>query len=223
MMTVELLIYDFDGVIADSENLANSALQAVLAGHGCAMPLDEVIARFMGKREADVVLELQELTGQPPDLLRVQVRQATHAALAKVQEVPGARATIEACSATAYCIGSSSSLERLRFCLGQLGMSPLFESRVFSAEQVSRGKPAPDVFLLAAQQMGVPATSALVIEDSVGGIVAARSAGMRAFGLTAVTHQSTEAKRRMLVAGAEAVFDSHHELRLALKEMLAKP
>ena len=218
--SVELLIYDFDGVIADSEVSATITLQRVLAEHGCSMELDGVMQHFMGKREQDVIAAMRHLTGSPePDLSR-EFREATLNALANLSEVPGARATIEAFPCLARCIASSSSRKRLDFCLDRLGMWGLFDENVFSAEQVACGKPSPDIFLFAAQAMGFAPAQALVIEDSVGGVTAARAAGMRAFGITAASHIQPETAERLFAAGAEAVFSSHPQLCNAILQLV---
>ena len=112
-----------------------------------------------------------------------------------------------------FCVASSSDPVRLRRSLGLTGLLPLFEGRVFSSAQVARGKPFPDLFLFAAERMGIAPDNCLVIEDSVPGVQAARAAGMRVVGFTGGGHWSHDrAGRDLLAAGAATVFSAHADL-----------
>jgi HAD superfamily hydrolase (TIGR01509 family) len=111
------------------------------------------------------------------------------------------------------CVASSSPPERIRASLRIVGYADLFGARVYSATEVARGKPAPDLFLHAARTLGVAPRTCLVIEDSVPGVVAARSAGMTAFGFTGGAHAyGREYRERLAEAGAVAIFDDMREL-----------
>jgi beta-phosphoglucomutase-like phosphatase (HAD superfamily) len=111
------------------------------------------------------------------------------------------------------CVASSSPPERIRASLRIVGYADLFGARVFSAAEVTRGKPAPDLFLHAARQLGAPPAACLVIEDSAPGVVAARRAGMTAFGFTGGAHaHGRKYRERLAEAGAVAIFDDMREL-----------
>jgi beta-phosphoglucomutase-like phosphatase (HAD superfamily) len=119
--------------------------------------------------------------------------------------VEGAREYLNAFAEVPRCIASSSPLERIDVCLVTLGLAEWFEGRVFSASQVARGKPHPDVFLYAAERMSVPAADALVLEDSVGGVRAGVAAGMTVIGLVAASHIRDGHAARLTAAGAHHV------------------
>jgi beta-phosphoglucomutase-like phosphatase (HAD superfamily) len=118
------------------------------------------------------------------------------------------------------CIASSSSPERLALSLDVLNMTSLFEGRVFSASNVARGKPHPDIFLHAAEQLGVPPSDCIVIEDSVGGVTAARAAGATAIGFAAAGHIKPGFDARLKEAGADYVVASFAELDSILRALL---
>ncbi len=109
------------------------------------------------------------------------------------------------------CVASSTSLEPLRHNLALAGLIDLFDPHIFSASQVARGKPEPDVFLFAAAQMDVAPARCLVLEDSVPGVLAARAAGMRVAGFTGASHDKPGLRERLLAAGAAAVVEDYAE------------
>jgi HAD superfamily hydrolase (TIGR01509 family) len=111
-----------------------------------------------------------------------------------------------------YCLASSSDPDRIRLTLAITGLDRFFADRVYDASMVAHGKPAPDLFLLIAGNMGKAAPRALVVEDSVSGIVAAKAAGMKVWGFTGGSHcAGRDTARRLLAAGADRVFDSMAE------------
>jgi HAD superfamily hydrolase (TIGR01509 family) len=111
-----------------------------------------------------------------------------------------------------YCLASSSDAERIRLTLTVTGLTRFFSDRVYDASMVAHGKPAPDLFLLIAGKMGAAAPRALVVEDSVSGIVAAKAAGMKVWGFTGGSHcAGRDTARQLLAAGADRVFDSMAE------------
>lgn len=116
------------------------------------------------------------------------------------------------------CIASSSAHRRLQASLATIGLLDQFAGRVFSADDVSRGKPFPDLFLFAASKMGIAPASALVIEDSPHGVEAARAAGMTAIGLVAGGHVAHDLGERLTRAGALAVVRSYQDLSMLLKD-----
>jgi HAD superfamily hydrolase (TIGR01509 family) len=184
------LIFDFDGVIADSEAIANTVLAETVTALGHATTLDQALVRYSGKRWADVMAEIKAATGKPlpADFSGELKRSTLDRFRTDLKEVSGATDFIRKFSDIPRCIASSSSMDRLQLCLSILGLEAEFEGRVFSADMVARGKPHPDIFLLAAGKLGATPSECLVIEDSTGGIKAAVAAGMTAIGLCAASH-----------------------------------
>ncbi|HWK85071.1 MAG TPA: HAD-IA family hydrolase, partial [Caldimonas sp.] len=169
------MIFDFDGVIADSEALANVVLAEHVSALGSPTTLDDALERYSGKRWQDVMAEIERHLDRP---LPAEFSESLAAATLRrfetdLKEVDGARAFLRRFAGVPRCIASSSSLDRIRLCLRVLGMTEEFGGRVFSAESVARGKPHPDIFLFSAAQLATAPHDCLVIEDSVGGIRAA--------------------------------------------------
>jgi beta-phosphoglucomutase-like phosphatase (HAD superfamily) len=188
--TLGALIFDFDGVIADSEALANTVLAEFITDLGHPTNLDDSLEHYSGRRWDDAIAAIQSVIGKPlpasfSDDLKAAVLDRFRTDLV---EVSGAGKFIRAFADLPRCIASSSSIDRLQLCLSILGLTDTFGSNVFSADMVPRGKPHPDIFLLAADRLGVSPKSCLVIEDSASGIRAAVAAGMTAVGLCAASH-----------------------------------
>ena len=187
---VGALIFDFDGVIADSEAIANTVLAETVTGLGHATTLDQALTRYMGRRWGEVVAEIEAAIGKPlPGNFSDQLKLATlNRFRTDLKEVSGATDFIRRFSHIPRAIASSSSIDRLQLCLSVLALEAEFGNHVFSADMVARGKPHPDIFLYAASKLGANPKECLVIEDSVGGIRAAVAAGMTAVGLSAASH-----------------------------------
>ncbi|MFJ3913016.1 HAD family hydrolase [Streptomyces vinaceus] len=183
---VELVIFDCDGVLVDTERLAVRLQLELGAELGWPLTEDEVVERFIGRSEESIVGQIAERLGAQGarlwwKLLIQRHRDAVDLALEPVAGLPEALEGITAL-ALATCVASSGSHEKMRHTLGRTGLYGHFEGRVYSASEVSRGKPAPDLFLHAARRMGVDPAACVVVEDSGPGVRAARAAGMRAFG-----------------------------------------
>ena len=178
----ELVIFDCDGVLVDSERIAVRVEAEFLRELGWPLSEAELVERFMGRpaRFMDDAIEAR-LAGRLPedwkDRFHRRYRKAFAAELAPVDGVVEAldRITVPT------CVASSGSHDKLRFTLGHTGLRPRFEGRIFSGDEVARGKPAPDLFLHAAARMGAEPARCAVVEDSRYGVLAARAAGMRAF------------------------------------------
>jgi HAD superfamily hydrolase (TIGR01509 family) len=208
------IIYDFDGVIADSEVLANVVLAEAVSSLGLPTTLDDSITRYMGKRWAEVVAAVEAGTGQslPQDFLDA-LKLATLARFRDaLQPVPGVLDFITKFAALPRCIASSSSFERLQLCMDVLAFGHHFPGAVFSADLVARGKPHPDIFLYAAEKIGVAAEHCLVVEDSPNGVRAGVAAGMCVVGLCAGAHIRPGHAERLRDAGAGDVFDTWAEV-----------
>jgi HAD superfamily hydrolase (TIGR01509 family) len=208
------LIFDFDGVIADSEALANAVLAEFVTNFGQPTTLDEALERYSGRRWDDVLAAIESAAGKPlPANFSDELRTATLDRFRKdLREVRGATDFIRRFSARPRCIASSSSIDRLQLCLSLLDLEDSFGGNVFSADMVSRGKPHPDLFLFAAEKLGVDPASCLVIEDSASGVKAAVAAGMTAVGLCAGSHIRPGHDFRLREAGATHLAGSWDEI-----------
>jgi len=198
------LIFDFDGVIADSEALANTVLAETVTSLGHATTLDQALARYSGRRWDEVLTEIEAAIGAPlPADFSGELKRATLARFrTDLKEVRGATKFIERFRQLPRGIASSSSIDRLELCLSVLGLQAQFGDNVFSADMVERGKPHPDIFLLAADRLAASPQACLVIEDSASGIRAAVAAGMTAVGLCAASHIREGHERKLREAGA---------------------
>ncbi len=212
-MIPKLLIFDFDGVVADSETLACGIAAAYATELGAPMSAAEGLTLLMGRRVADVAALIAGRGGTVPEDFAEQLLERTLSCFAtSLEPVPGVRQFLESQAGIPHCIASSSSHARLNASLARIGLSDWFKDRVFSVDDVSRGKPFPDVFLHAAKVMGQSPADTLVIEDSVGGVTAGVAAGMQVVGLLAGTHVKHDTIERLREAGAVAVVRSYVEL-----------
>jgi HAD superfamily hydrolase (TIGR01509 family) len=204
------IIFDFDGVIADSEVLSNTTLAEIITELGVPTTLDDAYRDYMGKRFHEVIAAIEQALGRSlPDGFADDYQRRTLARFrSELRAIEGVRDFIARFSALPRCIASSSSPDRLALCLEVLGMEALFEGRVFSASLVARGKPHPDIFLHAAAAIGVPPDQCIVIEDSAGGVIAARAAGATVIGLLAAGHIRDGHAAVLTGAGAHYVVDS---------------
>jgi len=218
-----LLIFDFDGVIADSEVLSNSVLAETISALGVPTSVDDCYRLYMGKRVPEITVAIAELTGRAlPDNFIDSLQSATMQRFRReLRAVSGVHDFIDAFIDVPRCIASSSAPARLAVCLEVLGLQARFGANVFSAEQVARGKPHPDIFLFAAQKMGVAPAHCIVIEDSAGGVQAALAAGMNAIGLTAASHIREGHAEILKQAGAQYVAASFDEARHITRRLLA--
>lgn len=184
-MTPSLVIFDCDGVLVDTERLANQILAKLITELGFPISGPDCQKRFMGRTLESVKGMVEELTGCTlPDDWPDYVRKLDLEAFEKgVEAIPGIENLLDELDRMEipYCVGSSGEYRKMRATLGSSGLLPRLEGKLFSAQDCERGKPAPDVFLLAANKMGHEPENCVVIEDSVPGVTAARAAGMRAY------------------------------------------
>ena len=180
---IALVIFDCDGVLVDTERIAVRIDVAVLAELGWKMSEAEVIERFMGKSDDAMTREIEAHTGRKlPESWEAPFRHLYREAFAaELQPVPGVVEALDAITLPT-CVASSGTHEKIRYTLGLTGLYDRFAGRIFSVDDVRRGKPAPDLFLHAASRMGAVPERCVVVEDSPYGVQAARAAGMRAFG-----------------------------------------
>ena len=202
----ELIIFDCDGVLIDSEAIACRADSACLAEIGIALPADEIMERYLGISATAMCADIEQrfrrtLPADFAETLRLRVAAAFESGLIPIAGVEAVLAALP----QRHCVASSSAPERLRHSLSLAGLLRCFEPHVFSATEVARGKPAPDLFLFAAASMQVAPVGCVVIEDSVPGVQAAVAAGMRAIGFTGGSHCRPGHAERLRAAGAVAV------------------
>lgn len=206
-MRYKAILFDFDGVIADSEWLSNAVLADYVTALGRPTTLEQSYQRYMGKRHSDVMRQIaSDITGPLPARVETELSDAIMARLARdLTEVPGIAALLGQLGDLPIAIASSSALDRLQMSLRKLGLTAHFGPHVYSAESVPNGKPAPDIYLLAAKALGVPAPACLVIEDSPSGVRAGKSAGMTVIGFTGGSHSQPDHAQRLIDAGADLV------------------
>ncbi|WP_326657202.1 HAD family hydrolase [Streptomyces sp. NBC_00385] len=180
---IELVIFDCDGVLVDSERIAVRV--QVSLGNELGWPLteDEVVDRFIGRSHASIREQVAARLGEQiaatwSERFEQLHREAVDTDLAPVEGLPEALDAVT----LPTCVASSGSHDKMRHTLGRTGLYERFAGRIYSATEVAHGKPAPDLFLHAARQMGVHPAACVVVEDSQPGVRAARAAGMRAFG-----------------------------------------
>ncbi len=182
----ELIIFDCDGVLVDSEPIANRVMAEAVTALGWPLTTEDCIVRFKGHHFDTVVAVIEDRLGRPvPGDWVPNLRVATGTAFEReLQLVAGVVKVLDvvAASGTAYCVASQGPLEKMAVSLGVTGLRARFEGRIFSAYQVERGKPHPDLFLFAAETLGFAPPRCLVIEDSPLGVTAARAAGMSVLG-----------------------------------------
>jgi HAD superfamily hydrolase (TIGR01509 family) len=186
----DLVVFDCDGVLVDSEGISNAVLVQMLAREGLELTVAESRERHQGKLLGEIVAVVEAELGRPlpPDWPPEYERERDAAFRERLQPVPGARAAVEAVRRTgaAICVASQGRVAKTELTLTLTGLRDLFpDGTLFSAEQVPRGKPHPDLFLHAARSMGADPARCAVVEDSASGVQAARAAGMRVLGYTA--------------------------------------
>jgi HAD superfamily hydrolase (TIGR01509 family) len=181
--SVELVIFDCDGVLVDSERLAIKIDVQVLDELGWPLSEAEVVERFVGRSDRDMqaAIEAQLQRTLPADWGEQVRRRYREVFETELVPVPGVVQALHRIGELT-CVASSGTHEHLRYTLGLTGLYERFAGRIFSSQDVAAGKPAPDLFLYAAEQMGCAADRCVVVEDSRSGVEAARAAGMRVLG-----------------------------------------
>lgn len=209
-----LLIFDCDGVILDSMPLHTEVESAFYRSRGIDIKPQELVRRFSGVPLVEEFKILEQETGckLPPELeveitamkkdvfrQRLQIIDGIDEVLQKLEDIP-------------RCIATGMRLDELNHALNIVNLYGDFAPHLFSSEMVSKGKPAPDLFLHAAEKMNQPPKDCLVIEDGVPGVQAGRAAGMRVLGFIGGSHCDHEHAERLRAAGADLVFADMREL-----------
>lgn len=214
---IDLVIFDFDGVVVDSEIVSNRVLAEVATELGQPMTASEAVSFFGGTTLSQQVAKLEGLVGRPlGDAFAVALHRRTLDALATVRPIHGIERFLAWLDTTPVCIGSTSASDRIEHCLKAVGLTERFRGHVFSVSMVQRNKPSPDIFLHAARCMGARPERTLIIEDSVHGVQAGIAAGMRVIGLTAASHISATHGDRLRQAGAHEVAGDYDGVRAYL-------
>ena len=210
----DLVIFDCDGVLVDSEPISIGVLVEVVAEAGVPIGEDVAYRRFLGRSMASIVGTIQEefglvVTDAHLSEIRVRLFERFRRELQPIPHVGWAIDNIGVPS----CVASSSQPERIRLSLSVTGLIEKLEPRIFSATMVKNGKPAPDLFLHAAKTMGVDPSRCVVIEDSTAGIEAAKRAGMRVFAYTGGSHAPLCGLREAVAAlEPDLIFDDMRQL-----------
>ncbi|MCO1335495.1 HAD family hydrolase [Microbulbifer sp. OS29] len=189
MSSTDLIIFDCDGVLVDSESIVCRILAEEMSRLGMQTTAEELDEQFSGRPAKDCLVEIEKRFGGPlPDnYFGNTERRIREAFQAELQPVVGIEGLLEQLQQIGLrsCVASSGSHQKMQLTLNKTGLYGYFDGRIFSAEDVSRGKPWPELFLYAAKAMGVVPERCLVVEDSIAGVSAAVSARMRVVGYSA--------------------------------------
>jgi len=208
MQRTDLVIFDCDGVLVDSEPIANRVFAEMLREIGLDVSIREMYERFVG-RPMSYCMELvaEKLGRAPPDDFVANLQERTFAAFeAELRATPGILEALNEIDLP-VCVASSGELEKMRLTLGLTGLLSRFEGRLFSVTEVARGKPAPDIYLHAAASLNANPRACFVIEDSPVGAQAGVAAGMTVLGYCAHTPSD-----KLLSVGAQRAFADMREL-----------
>lgn len=203
MTATQLVIFDCDGVLVDSEPVANRTLGEMLRELGLDLTQEQIFQSFVGYSMAHVMRAIESMLGRaPPETFLRDLQARTFAAFrTELRAMPGIESALDRLSVP-FCVASSGDHEKMQTTLGITGLLPRFAGRIFSVTQVARGKPAPDVYLFAARQLGAEPSACVVVEDTPPGVQAGVAAGMTVFGFCAHTPAD-----KLKAAGAHRTFD----------------
>jgi HAD superfamily hydrolase (TIGR01509 family) len=212
-MSWDTILFDCDGVLVDSEPISNRILTAMLNELGLPLSKEETMRRFVGRSMPACVAIIEEALGHPapPDFADEFHRRTVAAFDAGLVVVPGVVEVLDWLPWPA-CVASSGDHAKLRATLTRTGLYARFAGRIFSALEVAHGKPAPDLFLYAAERMGARPARCAVVEDSLLGVRAGLAAGMRVYG-----YAGTVGARALREAGAHVVLSAMSELPTLLE------
>ena len=220
-MPFNAILWDFDGCVVDSETLACQAFAEFATQCGYPITTASFIDRFTGKGLKEILHIIDGEAGLnlsenfPTEQLRLHREALFEKALTPI---PGIERALQACAHLPMCIASGSEPERLAHSLAVTRLDHYFTDRVFSASTVARGKPAPDIFIYAAEKLGVNPASSLVIEDSVSGVKAGKAAGATVFGFLGGSHVTADHDQKLLAAGADLLFSDMHQLSQLMRD-----
>ncbi|HTT99045.1 MAG TPA: HAD family hydrolase [Rhizomicrobium sp.] len=220
------IIFDCDGVLVDSEIIAVEVERALLAEHGLHYEKPDFIARFMGMSDKAFYAALGEdslarLNRALPDDFQARVNAGKRAISEKsLAAITGIERALDALQCP-VAVASSSHTHQLEYKLRRTGLWDRFTPHIYSADDVTHAKPAPDLFLHAASALGIAPRDCLVIEDSVNGVKAGLAAGMRVWGFAGGGHMDDGGAARLTKAGAERVVPNWKTAALLFAELQA--
>ncbi len=189
MMQIDLVIFDCDGVLIDSEVISAAMLISELAQYGVQIDLEFVSRQFLGRSYPVVIKEVRTTFGITlPDHFEADYRARLLAAFERDLKIMPGIMDVLARLRVRCCVATSSSPERVAKSLGLVGLQNTFGASIFTATMVAKGKPAPDLFLFTAERMGVDPARCLVVEDSLNGVRAGLAAGMQVWRFTGGSH-----------------------------------
>jgi HAD superfamily hydrolase (TIGR01509 family) len=223
ILNFDLIVFDCDGVLVDSEVISCRTHAEMLTRHGYPISTEQVHDRFLGRSAREARLEIERELGRAlPNELDVELKAELHRSFAaSLEAIPGIQQAL-AGIAQPVCVASSGSPERIRTSLTLVNLYPRFAPNIFSALQVTNGKPAPDLFLFAAAQMQVPPVRCLVIEDSVPGVIAASAADITVLGFHGGSHCRPNTAATLRDAGAAATFDDMRQLPALIDQIASR-
>jgi HAD superfamily hydrolase (TIGR01509 family) len=215
-----VVIFDCNGVLVDGEPIAHAVAAEEFVRAGVPLTPDLVARFFAGRRPADMFAIVEKATGRKlPQNFSTTVAAATLRRFrAELRPTPHAMHALTWLRGP-KCVASSSPFDRIRVSLETTGLLRFFEPRLFSASDVAKGKPAPDLFLCAAAQSGVSPADCIVVEDSPAGVTAATAAGMTAIGFLGGTHAGPELGPMLIAAGARTVIADMRMLKSTIVEI----
>jgi HAD superfamily hydrolase (TIGR01509 family) len=209
-----VIIFDCNGVLVDSEQIAAAVAAQEFVRAGVPMTPELVSRYFLGRRPADMFAAIETVTRRKlPENFGATVAAATVRRIrAELRAMPHAAHALTWLREP-KCVASSSTLDRIRASLETAGLARFFEPNLFSASDVPNGKPAPDLFLYVAGRMGVVPSECIVVEDSPAGIAAATAAGMTAIGFVGGSHAGAKLGEDLLTAGARTIIADMRQLK----------
>lgn len=222
MSQPDLVIFDCDGVLVDSEIIAARVEADLLTDVGFEITAEELAETYAGLTFKDVLMRVEEISNIPfqISLLDRADELVDRRLRAEVRAIEGVHEAVAAVPAP-FCICSNSRTERIEFMLEKVRLLPMFSGRIFSALETPTGKtkPSPDVFLHAAKTLGAEPSRCFVIEDSVHGVMGATAAGMRVIGFTGASHSYPGHADALTEAGAETVIRRWTELKSVIEAL----
>jgi HAD superfamily hydrolase (TIGR01509 family) len=215
-----VVIFDCNGVLVDSEPIVSAVLADAFGRVGVALTADEVMRQFHGRRTKDVFAIVEKATDRRLPVgfrsnVAADILQRLQSELRAVAHVAHALSWLRGPKAVA----SSSAIDRMQLSLEVTNLLRFFGPRLFSASEVDKGKPAPDLYLLAADRMKVKPSECIVVEDSAAGVAAAAAAGMMPIGFVGGSHAGGELTRELLDVGARAVIADMRALKSTIIEL----
>lgn len=218
-MSVKHVLFDNDGTIVDSEIIATRIMLKLLAQQGVHFAERDYNMRFPGLRTRDIVIALQEEVGFKPSehfiqQLHQEHKDGFHRSLRAIRGMP----TLFRSLKVPKSMVSNGSVQHVEKCLKKVRLHSALDGHIFSAEHVAHPKPAPDVYLFALEKLGLAAREALVVEDSITGVLAAKTAGIQTVGFLGAAHVHDGHGEKLLEAGADYLASDARSLAAWLKK-----